>query len=205
VVTVTDTDDASDGPEDEEEDAPAKRREGTESADESTEEADDSVDVDVVDSPEERPDGIRLELGVQPLSGLLEGLGSLVNHERVEAESTVRTSTIDEYLAHHAAEERAARRERARESAAGRGRTDGTVDPAHVQTQYDDGEFVVVADLFGADIDDVSAGIDTSRNQLIVKQESATVARVDLPWPNAETTGAWFNNGVLEIRLREAV
>lgn len=74
--------------------------------------------------------------------------------------------------------------------------------PAHVAARRTDGEFVVTADLPGARAEDLSVGIDLNRSRLVVAVADAVVARVPLPWPEAEATRVRFTNGVLEVRLR---
>ncbi|WP_343233786.1 gas vesicle protein GvpH [Natronococcus sp. A-GB7] len=75
--------------------------------------------------------------------------------------------------------------------------TDGLID-----TRLSDGEFVVVADLPGANKEDLIAGIDSRTNELIIKKTGTTVGRVELPWSSAEMRKAWFKNGILEVYIR---
>lgn len=71
-----------------------------------------------------------------------------------------------------------------------------------IDTRLDDGEFVVVADLPGATKDDLTAGINPSTNELIIKKTDTTVGRVELPWTSSEMRKAWFKNGVLEVYVQ---
>ncbi|WP_254862305.1 gas vesicle protein GvpH [Halovivax gelatinilyticus] len=77
-----------------------------------------------------------------------------------------------------------------------------TTDRCLVDTRFDGGAFVVHADIPGAEVDDVSVGLDPRADQLVVGVHDEAVAWVDLPWSKAEATDVWFNNGVLEVRLR---
>lgn len=157
------------------------------------------------DDPNRSDDDRRLrrgEVGLQPLADLLDRLRRLAERESVETETSASVSSVDEFLKRHQAEERQRRREAAGESA------DTAVDTTtaegyHVQTQYEGDEFVVVADLLGASIEDLRAGLVPDRNELVVRRDDETVVRVGLPWLEAEPTRARYNNGVLEIRLRQ--
>ncbi|MFU8869385.1 gas vesicle protein GvpH [Natronococcus sp.] len=71
-----------------------------------------------------------------------------------------------------------------------------------IDTRRDDGEFVVIADLPGADKDDLTAGIDPRTNELVIRKTNTTVGRVELPWSSPEMQTAWFKNGVLEVYIR---
>ena len=65
-------------------------------------------------------------------------------------------------------------------------------------------EFVVMADIPGATVDELTIGIDPRTTQLVVGRGATVLERVDTPWDVAEVTRAWFNNGILEVRLRSA-
>jgi HSP20 family molecular chaperone IbpA len=71
-----------------------------------------------------------------------------------------------------------------------------------IDTRLDDGEFVVVADLPGANKDDLTAGINPRTNELVIKKTDTTVGRVELPWTSSEMRKAWFKNGILEVYIR---
>lgn len=71
-----------------------------------------------------------------------------------------------------------------------------------IDTRLDDGEFVVVADLPGANKDDLAAGINPRTNELVIKKIGTTVGRVELPWTSSEMQKAWFKNGILEVYIR---
>jgi HSP20 family molecular chaperone IbpA len=71
-----------------------------------------------------------------------------------------------------------------------------------IDTRLDDSEFVIVADLPGANKDDLTAGINPRTNELVIKKTGTTVGRVELPWTSSEMQKAWFKNGVLEVYVR---
>lgn len=71
-------------------------------------------------------------------------------------------------------------------------------------TRLDGDEFVVMADIPGATVDELTVGIDPRTNQLVIGRGDTVLERVDTPWNAAETSRAWFNNGILEVRLRTA-
>lgn len=77
-------------------------------------------------------------------------------------------------------------------------------DDYHVDSHRTEDGLTVVADLSGADRDDVTAGIDADRNELVVAVDGRVAGRVDLPWDPVEVTESTYNNGVLQIRLRPA-
>lgn len=64
-----------------------------------------------------------------------------------------------------------------------------------------DGEFVVLADFWGACVDDITVGVDTTSNDLVIGKSGSVVARVSLPWDAPVVRQARFNNGVLEVRV----
>jgi HSP20 family molecular chaperone IbpA len=73
-----------------------------------------------------------------------------------------------------------------------------------VETHRDGDEFVVTAELPGVDEEDLSVGIDVRSNDFVVAADGRTIDRVDLPWPTTDAARVWYNNGVLEARLRPA-
>ncbi|WP_246308116.1 Hsp20/alpha crystallin family protein [Halorarum salinum] len=70
--------------------------------------------------------------------------------------------------------------------------------------RFDDDEFVVTADVPGTSKDDLSIGIDPKTNDLVIGKNGTVLERVSLPWQSPEATRVWFNNGVLEVRVRPA-
>ena len=73
-----------------------------------------------------------------------------------------------------------------------------------VDARCDGDEFVVMADIPGAEVDELTVGIDSRTDQLVIGRDEAVVGRVDPPWRSVELKTAWFNNGVLEVRMRTA-
>lgn len=144
----------------------------------------------------------REEVGLQPLADLLDRLRLLAERDAVETESSTSVSSVDDFLDRRRAEERERRQEETGDSDDGAVSTT-TAEGYHVQTQYDGDEFVVVADLLGATLDQLRAGLLPDRNELVVRRDDETVVRVGLPWWEVEPTRARFNNGVLEVRLRQ--
>lgn len=145
---------------------------------------------------------------LQPLVDVLDGLLTIAERDRLtdesgglSTESGASVSSVDDVLDRR-------RTEADSEGDAGSGSepqatTAETAEGYHVRAEFDGEEFVVVADLLGASMEEISAGLARGGRELVVQREGSTVARVDLPWA-ATTTRAWFNNGILEIRLRDA-
>ena len=74
---------------------------------------------------------------------------------------------------------------------------------AHLlDTRFRDEEFVVVADVLGANEDDLFVGLDAEASELVVEVDGTLLERVALPWEAVETTGVTLNNGILEARIR---
>ena len=74
---------------------------------------------------------------------------------------------------------------------------------AHLlDTRFRDEEFVVVADVLGANEDDLFVGLDSEASELVVEVDGTLLERVALPWEAVETTGVTLNNGILEARIR---
>lgn len=152
-------------------------------------------------------DGDRPAGRLQPLVDLLDGLLTIAEsdrvadgRERMATEVDTSVSSVDEFLDRRRAE---AQSGRSRGEATSSERSEPTTEGKyHVGTQFDGQEFVVVADLLGTSMEEVAAGLTREGDALVVQRRGETVARVDLPWKSATVTRAWFNNGVLEIRLR---
>lgn len=72
----------------------------------------------------------------------------------------------------------------------------------HVSDREEDDEVVVVADLPGVPVEDLTVGFENDGETLVVAVGDEAVERVSLPWPGR---AAWssYNNGVLEVHLRE--
>ncbi|ELY23430.1 hypothetical protein C500_19919 [Natrialba magadii ATCC 43099] len=71
-----------------------------------------------------------------------------------------------------------------------------------IDTRFTDDEFIIIADLFGARLDDITVGINPKTNELVIKKTETVVGRVDLPWTSPEMQNAWFNNGILEVHIK---
>lgn len=74
-------------------------------------------------------------------------------------------------------------------------------DDCLIDTRFND-EFIVIADIPGACKDDLSVGIDSKTNTLIISKDGFVLERVPLPWQSTEATTVRFNNGILEVRIR---
>jgi HSP20 family molecular chaperone IbpA len=146
-------------------------------------------DEDEQDEPEEERSGTRIDVNISVtdlLSDLLDGRRS---------ETSRRTP---------------GRRPRGRPTRRGHASGDEPAadesadDDYRVESVRDGDELTVVADLLGADPDDVTAGIDPERSELVVATGGRVVGRVSLPWDPVEIVETSFNNGVLQVRLRPA-
>jgi HSP20 family molecular chaperone IbpA len=155
----------------------------------------DEVDVEV---PEEgdRSRGFRLGLGLQPLSDLLGSLIEINVSELPPPENTAdRTANKETNEGRYSteADQRRNHTDQDRISAPKQCRIDARVD---------DDVLVIVADIPGATEDDISVGIDRSTNKFVIVRNDAVVGRVEIPWESPDVTHAWFNNGVLEVRVQ---
>ncbi|MFP8955627.1 Hsp20/alpha crystallin family protein [Natrialbaceae archaeon A-CW3] len=143
--------------------------------------------------------GFRLEAGLRPLSNLL---GNLVEVRASESppppENTVDWTAVEEMDTDQ--QQRDKPSERKRTKRVQKAELEGYL----IDTRFDDDEFLVTADIPGASKDDLSVGINPTTNQLVISKEGTVIDRVDLPWESSETTVVWFNNGVLEVRLRSS-
>ncbi|SER69508.1 gas vesicle protein GvpH [Natrinema salaciae] len=82
-------------------------------------------------------------------------------------------------------------------------RTNGsTAEACLIDTRVTDDEFVVVADMLGASIDDITVAIDPRTNELVIRKSARVVGRVELPRDSPDITKAWFKNGILEVYLK---
>lgn len=72
-----------------------------------------------------------------------------------------------------------------------------------VDVRETDEELLIVADLPDFEVDDVTAGFDEERNELVIGVENEPVERVALPWPAVDVESQ-FQHGVLELRLTQA-
>lgn len=77
-----------------------------------------------------------------------------------------------------------------------------TGDDYHVASRKTDDGVVVTGDLPGVDEADLTVGFGRDDSVLVIGVDGDLVKRVSLPWP-ARTAESTFQNGVLEIHLRE--
>jgi HSP20 family molecular chaperone IbpA len=75
-------------------------------------------------------------------------------------------------------------------------------DECLIDTRLTDDELIIIADIPDAKKDDLSLGRNPRTNKLVISKNGTVIGRVVLPWESPETITAWFNNGVLEIRVR---
>lgn len=80
----------------------------------------------------------------------------------------------------------------------------GVADEYLVDTHRADDEFVVRAELPGVSEEDLSVGIDVHADELVIAADGRTIDRIALPWSSTEAAKVWYNNGVLDVRLRPA-
>lgn len=158
--------------------------------------------TDDKDEPEQQEDGAKdnsrgfhLKAGLRPLSKLLGSLAAVNVSDSPPPPADPGGWTTDDEPDHHRETDESSRkrtkRVRGAESA-----------EYHVDTRVEDNEFVVTADIPGASKDDISVGINPKTNTLVISKEGTVLRRVDLPWHSPKTTNVWFNNGILEVRLR---
>ncbi len=75
-------------------------------------------------------------------------------------------------------------------------------DQFRVDTRYDEdtGELLVIADLPAVDVDELTVGLDRSRNELVIGVGDRPVERLELPWQVTDVDSR-FRNGILELRI----
>lgn len=171
---------------------------------------DDDRDRDAGGRPDGRQPGgivhLGINVGVSPLGDLLGGLLDV---------GTARSGREGEWQSVDEPNRRSGREPGRGDGSTGRGepgRHDATfadepVDVADeflVETHRGEEELVVTAELPGVEEEDLSVGIDVPSNDLVIAAEGRTIERVSLPWASTDAARVWFNNGVLEIRLRPA-
>ena len=77
---------------------------------------------------------------------------------------------------------------------------------AHLlDTRFPGEEFVVVADVLGANEDDLFVGIDSETSELVLEVHDEPLERVTLPWEAVGATEVTLNNGILEARFEPAL
>lgn len=168
--------------------------------------SDDGEDESSDRPPDERTNssGFRLEAGLRPLSDILGTLFevSVTDAPPPPTEPTDRSLADDETPRRSEADsQRPVDRERTDRPRKKRQRTSPS-DGYLIDTRRENGEFVVTADIPGASVDDLSIGIDSRTNELVIGMAGSVLERIEPPWRSSEATRVRFNNGVLEVRLR---
>jgi HSP20 family molecular chaperone IbpA len=77
-----------------------------------------------------------------------------------------------------------------------------TTDYATSVRKMDD-EISVVADLAGVDPETLSAGVNSHTAELVIAADGDVIERVTLPQGGLTIADTWYNNGILELSLRE--
>lgn len=145
---------------------------------------------------EDRSRGFHLEAGLRSLSSLLGDLIEVnVNESPPPPAESVDWSNVDESEGEQRSDDRSRRKRTVRVRKA-------ESEECLIDTHFDDDEFVVTADVRGTNKDELSVGIDPKTNDLVIGKDGSVLARVPLPWQSPETTNVWFNNGILEVRMR---
>lgn len=156
-----------------------------------------------VDPDDDRFTELRLEVGLQPVTGLLDsllGLGASTGSP-VPGES-VDWTTVDDRADGDAGDEGL------RDDSSGPSqsrRVEEIADGEYLlDTRYDGDEFVVTMDIPGATEEDLTVGLDRESNRLVIQKDDTELERIELPWNDVEPGRVLFNNGVLEARMRPA-
>lgn len=148
---------------------------------------------------EDRLRGHLWEVGVRPLSDLLGSLIEVnVSRSPLPPEDAIERSSVDEN--HEDSRERVGVTGREQPKRVRLARANGAL----IDTRFDGDEFVLTADLPGTRREDLSVGIATPTNELLIEKEGAILKRVTLPWASVEPVRAWYDNGILEVRVRPA-
>jgi HSP20 family molecular chaperone IbpA len=66
-----------------------------------------------------------------------------------------------------------------------------------------DDEISVVMDLAGVDPETLSAGVNSHTAELVIATNGDVIERVALPHGMLTIANTWYNNGILELSLRE--
>lgn len=149
---------------------------------------------------DEQRRGFHLKAGLRPLSDLL---GNLVEVNLTNAPPPPKTagntdewSDTDDTGMNHQRSESDSERTRTKQV------RKSTGEECLIDTRLTDGELTITADIPGASKEDISVGRNPKTNKLVISRDGTVIGRVALPWESPETTKIWFNNGVLEIRMR---
>lgn len=73
-----------------------------------------------------------------------------------------------------------------------------------VEVRKNDDELLVVADMPDIDVDDITAGFEEERDELVILVEGQELERVQMPWHVAGVESK-FQHGILELRLEREV
>lgn len=146
---------------------------------------------------DDRPRGLGLEACVQRLSDLLGWLFEVsVTESPPPSAETIAETATDE----------GARDDQQREASSGANRPKRVrktrAETYLLDTRFEDDAFVVIADIPGASQEDLSVGINHITYKLVIKKDGRVFERVSLPWYPVEVTRVWYNNGILDIRVR---
>lgn len=143
----------------------------------------------------------RVEVGLQPVTGLLDsllGLGASTGSP-LPGES-VDWTTVDDGAGERTGDR--AHRDPASRPSQSR-RTGETADGEYLlDTRYDGDEFVVTVDIPGATREALTVGLDRDTDRLVIINDGTELERLELPWDAVEPGRVLFNNGVLEARMR---
>ncbi|WP_458206608.1 gas vesicle protein GvpH [Haladaptatus sp. NG-SE-30] len=160
-----------------------------------------STDSTTDDDSGRHGSSIRLEIGLQSVTDLVNGLVD-VDVSNPPRESDGRGD--DE-------QRRANRKPRARWSKPIRPRpgreqtgsdtTQDISDSYHVTAHQSDDTITIVADLPGVGKDDLAVGLGKDPDAFVIAVDGTVVRRVPLPWSHAEVSKAQLNNAILEVAL----
>lgn len=139
-----------------------------------------------------------LEAGLSVLSGLLGNLieihirrGPLPSQEQVDRGAIGGTERSRRRYGHHSTPDQVA------------GGRKQKSEQCLIDTRFIDDEFVIIADIPTTNPDDLTVGYNRRTNELVISRDGTVIGRVDIPWKSPETPEVWFNNGVLEARIRQ--
>ena len=79
--------------------------------------------------------------------------------------------------------------------------TQATDDDYHIDVREEENAVLVLADLPQATAEEITAGIDRERGELVIGIEGGSTERIPLGDADIVVADSTFNNGVLEVRL----
>ena len=145
------------------------------------------------DHVENRRRGFHLEIGLQPISDLL---GNLIDVDMRESPPPTEWTAAAEQVESTVQDDETRVRNPSKRT------RKVTSDDYLIDTRFEDDEFIITADIPRTSKEDVSVGISPKSNHLVISRADVVIGRVKLPWISPETTTAWFQNGILEVRLQ---